>query len=148
MSNITLPRATVQQALEALILADSRDGMYTYAKEIAAFRDALADHYCDTHCTWLNHAEGCDRAEPVADALIRKYIAALVANSPDEAANATKAMVDYVYTAPQPRHDDEALLRRALDRLDTARYNEPDPEVRQHYEETIIAIKERLNDTN
>jgi hypothetical protein len=38
--------------------------------------------------------------EPVADALIRQYITALVANKPDDAANATKAMVDYVYTTP------------------------------------------------
>jgi hypothetical protein len=45
--------------------------------------------------------------EPVADALIRKYIAALVANRPDEAANATKAMVDYVYTTPQPKAEQE-----------------------------------------
>jgi uncharacterized 2Fe-2S/4Fe-4S cluster protein (DUF4445 family) len=43
---------------------------------------------------------------------------------------------------------DEALLRQAVDRLDTARYNEADPVVRKHYEETIKAIKERLNDTN
>jgi hypothetical protein len=39
---------------------------------------------------------------------------------------------------------DEALLRQALDRLDTARYNEADPVVRQHYEETITALQERL----
>jgi hypothetical protein len=45
----------------------------------------------------------------VADALIRKYIAALVANRPDEAANATKAMVDYVYTAPQPKAEQEPV---------------------------------------
>jgi hypothetical protein len=38
--------------------------------------------------------------EPVADGLIRQYITALVANKPDEAANATKGMVDYVYTTP------------------------------------------------
>jgi hypothetical protein len=43
--------------------------------------------------------------EPVADALIRQYITALVANKPDEAANATKAMVDYVYTTqPQEKN--------------------------------------------
>jgi hypothetical protein len=39
-------------------------------------------------------------AAPVADGLIRQYITALVANKPDEAANATKGMVDYVYTTP------------------------------------------------
>ncbi len=41
--------------------------------------------------------------EPVADKLIQQYITALVANKPDEAANATKAMVDYVYTTPPQR---------------------------------------------
>jgi hypothetical protein len=35
--------------------------------------------------------------EPVADTFIRQYVNALVANNPDEAAHATKAMVDYVY---------------------------------------------------
>ena len=27
-------------------------------------RAALADHYCDTHCTWADHADGCVRSEP------------------------------------------------------------------------------------
>jgi hypothetical protein len=40
------------------------------------------------------------RDEVTADALVRQYIAALLANKQDEAANATKAMVDYVYTNP------------------------------------------------
>ena len=40
--------------------------------------------------------------------------------------------------------DDEALMRQALDRLDTARFNEADPLVRQHYDETITALKGRL----
>lgn len=45
--------------------------------------------------------------EPVADRLVRQYINSLVANKPDEAANATKAMVDYVYTSPpaQPKQE-------------------------------------------
>jgi hypothetical protein len=40
---MTTLREAAQQALEALILADSRDGMYSYAKEIAALRAALAE---------------------------------------------------------------------------------------------------------
>ena len=38
--------------------------------------------------------------EPVADGLIRGYINALVANKHDEAADATKRMVDYVFATP------------------------------------------------
>jgi len=47
--------------------------------------------------------EQAERQEPVADTLIRKYVAALVANVPDAAAEVTKAMVDYCYTAPPQR---------------------------------------------
>ena len=36
-------RAAMQQALEALVQADSRDGMYSYADEIAALSQALAE---------------------------------------------------------------------------------------------------------
>jgi hypothetical protein len=38
--------------------------------------------------------------QPAADALIRQYIEGLLANNQDEASNATKAMVDYVYATP------------------------------------------------
>jgi hypothetical protein len=41
--------------------------------------------------------------EPVSDALIRQYITALMANKLVESANATKAMVDYVYSTPPAR---------------------------------------------
>jgi hypothetical protein len=53
------------------------------------------------------------KQEPVADTLIRKYVAALVANVPDAAAEVTKAMVDYCYTVPpqrQPLTEDEIAL--------------------------------------
>ena len=54
-----------------------------------------------------------EKQAPVADTLIRKYVAALVANVPDAAAEVTKAMVDYCYTAPpqrQPLTEDEIAL--------------------------------------
>ena len=54
----------------------------------------------DEEGMYLVHKTAQRAQEPVADALIRQYITALVANKPDEAANATKAMVDYVYTTP------------------------------------------------
>lgn len=41
--------------------------------------------------------EAAERQETKADGLIRGYINALVANRPDEAADATKRMVDYVF---------------------------------------------------
>ena len=41
-----------------------------------------------------------EKQEPVADGLIRGYINALVANKHDEAADATKRMVDYVFATP------------------------------------------------
>lgn len=34
---------------------------------VEAMRAALAEHYCDTHYTWLDHAAGCDRAEQPAE---------------------------------------------------------------------------------
>jgi len=44
--------------------------------------------------------EAAEKQEPVADGLIRGYVNALVANKPDEAADATKRMVDYVFATP------------------------------------------------
>jgi len=55
----------------------------------------------DKAITALNAAiEQAEKQEPVADGLIRGYINALVANKPDEAADATKRMVDYVFATP------------------------------------------------
>ena len=34
---------------------------------IAALREALAERFCDSHCTWLDHHPDCDKAkEPSA----------------------------------------------------------------------------------
>lgn len=56
-----------------------------YDKTITALRTAIAE---------------AEKQEPVADGLIRGYVNALVANKPDEAADATKRMVDYVFATP------------------------------------------------
>jgi hypothetical protein len=70
--------------------------------------------------------------EPVADGLIRQYITALVANKPDEAANATKAMVDYVYTIHRSQAEGDKhmtqqptalLLAQELDAYHTASHH-------------------------
>jgi len=57
----------------------------------------------DEEGMYLVHHTAQPEQEPVADALIRQYITALVANKPDDATAATKAMVDYVYTTPPQR---------------------------------------------
>jgi hypothetical protein len=78
------------------------DGMYLVHQ--TAQQDATMQSLKDlkrSMCDEVGKAAFAQPAqEPVADALIRQYITALVANKPDEAANATKAMVDYVYTTP------------------------------------------------
>jgi hypothetical protein len=35
-------------------------------KAITALREALAEQFCDTHCTWLDHHPDCDKAEQPA----------------------------------------------------------------------------------
>ena len=63
-------RTAAQQALEALemsrrfVYADNRPQC---DEAIDALRAALAqqaEHFCDTHCTWADHAAGCVMAEP------------------------------------------------------------------------------------
>jgi hypothetical protein len=65
---------------------------------LIGLEDGLSKH--EAAITAIKQARSAPVQEPVADGLIRQYITALVANKPDEAANATKGMVDYVYTAP------------------------------------------------
>jgi hypothetical protein len=65
--------------------------------------DCPALKHADMKAKWDSPATQQPAQEPVADGLIRQYITALLANKPDEAATATKAMVDYVYTTPPQR---------------------------------------------
>ena len=83
-----------------------------YDKTITALRTAIAE--ADKHEAWepsdtayrpgglpqdfIVHES--ENQEPVADELIRSYIGAVVADKPDEAADATKRMVDYVFATP------------------------------------------------
>lgn len=66
-------RTAAQQALEAL---EELNGWQSLAPPLASdagrqaainLRSALAEHHCDTYCTWLDHAPGCARAEPVQE---------------------------------------------------------------------------------
>jgi hypothetical protein len=77
----------MKQALEALENVRSYDkgNLYGLDENITALNAAIAE---------------AEKQEPVADGLIRRYINALVANKPDEAADATKRMVDYVFATP------------------------------------------------
>lgn len=76
MTKITIDRAVVEQALEAL---ESGLLIPHSAEVFANLRAALAEpegggnlppplpaeHYCDTHCTWADHAAGCVRAHGI-----------------------------------------------------------------------------------
>lgn len=64
-------RTAAQQALEAL-----GSSLYPQPRQmaaIAALKAALAEHFCDTHCTWADHAPGCVRAEPVQEPFCYVY---------------------------------------------------------------------------
>ena len=43
-----------------------------WTEALRILNDALAEHYCDTHCTWLDHAAGCDRAEQPAEQVVQQ----------------------------------------------------------------------------
>lgn len=69
-----------------------------------ALRAALAEHYCDTHCTWLDHAAGCDRAEQPAEQEPVGLLADRFACSEGLCPNKTAcgAAQACLYAAPQP----------------------------------------------
>ena len=79
---MTTLREAAQQALEALervdlhsLVPDYGSGHYSVARldgpqvksAITNLRAALAEHYCDTHCTWADHAAGCVRAHGIGE---------------------------------------------------------------------------------
>ncbi len=108
------------KAITAIKQARALDKKAENARELGLDYEPVAffDWYDNAHWGNEDFKESCHRSwnaaikyttppaqpapvqEPVADGLIRQYITALVANKPDEAANATKGMVDYVYTTP------------------------------------------------
>jgi len=64
---MTALREAAQQALGALeesLYATTDKSQFLAFEAITALRAALAEHFCDTHCTWADHATGCVRAEP------------------------------------------------------------------------------------
>ncbi len=85
----------MRQALEAL--AGVADWVNIRTREHPWDQWQRVEPAMNTLRTAIAEAE---KQEPVADGLIRGYVNALVANRPDEAADATKRMVDYVFTTP------------------------------------------------
>jgi hypothetical protein len=90
-------REVMQQALEALILADSRDGMYSYADEIAALRAALAEPAIKPDLT----------TEPVAWAMPRPDGLILDVICPDEHEAYEGEYTVPLYAEPQPKAEQE-----------------------------------------
>jgi hypothetical protein len=96
----------MKQALEALErCAEKIDGEWGRCRNLAKMEEqnCLPEIVRAPIFALRQAIEQAEKQEPVADTLIRKYVAALVANVPDAAAEVTKAMVDYCYTAPPQR---------------------------------------------
>ena len=100
---MTTLREAAQQALRA-----AEQG--ATVSSICILRAALAEHYCDTHCTWADHAQGCVRAEPVQEPVAWLYEArhidtawraAVSLNHPGEGVYMRK--VTPLYPAPPQR---------------------------------------------
>ncbi len=92
----------MKQALEALEDAANILTSPMFGDAAAALRTAIAE---------------AEKKEPVADELIRSYIGAVVADKPDEAADATKRMVDYVFaTPPAETTEDSSAVQPAAQR--------------------------------
>ena len=77
---MTTLREAAQQALEALEYhVEQTRPIHRTSKAITTLKAALAEpegggnlppplpaeHYCDTHCTWADHAAGCVRAHGI-----------------------------------------------------------------------------------
>ena len=45
-----------------------------HCKAITAIREALAEQFCDNHCTWLDHHPECDKAEQPAQQRHISYV--------------------------------------------------------------------------
>ena len=96
--------AALRQALEAMNLARAAHGQILLSdppqEAWKAWGVSAALTRAMTAASEALAEQPAQQQEPVANGLIRQYINSLVANKPDEAANVTKAMVDYVYTSP------------------------------------------------
>ncbi len=93
-----------KQALEAL------ERSVSTCFDRRAYEDVMSrpEHFINQAIAALDTAiEAAEKQGPGADGLIRGYINALVANKPDEAVDATKRMVDYVFATPPAQTEPE-----------------------------------------
>ena len=112
MTHVTIEREALQAVLDTLEENHHLIEQYERSEYLALY---------DRQITVTKQALAVPTVQPVADGLIRQYITALVANKPDEAANATKGMVDYVYTTqPAPHVQEPEHLQQGVDALVSA----------------------------
>jgi hypothetical protein len=62
----------MKMALEALDELYLPGELERVNKAITALREALAEQFCDTHCTWLDHHPDCDKVEQPAQSTADK----------------------------------------------------------------------------
>jgi hypothetical protein len=61
-----MSKKTKAMRLALEVLEQWNAPLYKRGIAITALREALAEQFCDTHCTWLNHHPDCDKAEQPA----------------------------------------------------------------------------------
>jgi hypothetical protein len=67
-----MSKEAMKLALEALDELYLPGELERVNKAITALREALAEQFCDTHCTWLDHHPDCDKAEQPAQSTADK----------------------------------------------------------------------------
>ena len=79
-----------------------RTASHTAGRYVCECEHWQAEHFCDTHCTWADHAPGCVRAEPVGTVRVdagEVHIVPLVRDADRSALKDGQS----VYTAPPQR---------------------------------------------
>jgi hypothetical protein len=69
---MTTQTEAMKLALEALDELYLPGELERVNKAITALREALAEQFCDSHCTWLNHHPDCDKAKQPAQSTADK----------------------------------------------------------------------------
>jgi hypothetical protein len=99
----------MKQALEALRTLHDENMDYLTRNKLGGENNQCMVFARETITALRTAIAEAEKQEPVADELIRSYIGALVADKPDEAADATKRMVDYVFATPPAAAQREPL---------------------------------------
>jgi hypothetical protein len=69
---MTTQTEAMRLALEALDELYLPGELERVNKAITALREALAEQFCDSHCTWLDHHPDCDKVEQPAQSTADK----------------------------------------------------------------------------